>query len=98
LPPTPFRGSLNLVFDALAFVECAETSAFHCRYVDENVPATALRLNEPITLGRIKPLDCPCGNRMFLKVFVIQQRVQNVPPVEYDIPWQGQSKSRNFPV
>src|ERR1700692_2733657 len=44
------------VLDLLALVEGRQTGPLYCRDMDENVLAAALRLNEPITFGRVEPL------------------------------------------
>ena len=46
-----------LVFDDLPLIETAEAGSFDRRDVDEHIfTAAALRLDEPIALGRIEPL------------------------------------------
>src|SRR5208282_2770499 len=44
------------VLDLLALVEGRQTGLLYRRDMDENVLAAALRLNEPITFGRVEPL------------------------------------------
>jgi hypothetical protein len=44
------------VFDDLSFIETAQAGPLDCRDVDENIFATALRLNEAVALLRIEPL------------------------------------------
>jgi hypothetical protein len=44
------------VLDLLALVEGRQTGPLYRRNMDENVLAAALRLNEPITFGRVEPL------------------------------------------
>src|ERR1700692_3544791 len=44
------------VLDLLALVEGRQTGPLYRRDMDENVLAAALRLNEPITFGRVEPL------------------------------------------
>jgi hypothetical protein len=51
------RGSLDLIFDLLPFVERAQSGALDSGDMNKYVPAaTALRLNETIALGWIEPL------------------------------------------
>jgi hypothetical protein len=45
-----------LVLDHLPLIETAEAGALHCRDVDENILAAALRLNKSIPLLRVEPL------------------------------------------
>src|SRR5438067_10868614 len=57
-----FRGCLAAVFyevvlDVLVFVEGGESGALDCRDMDEHVLLSDGRLDEPITLGRVEPLD-----------------------------------------
>jgi hypothetical protein len=47
----------EFVFDLLTLIEGAEAGAFDRRDMNEHVlAAVAIRLNKPITLGRIEPL------------------------------------------
>src|ERR1700722_20334153 len=48
----------NLVLDLLAFIERAEAGPLHRRDMDEHILPAALRLDEPVALGRIEPLHC----------------------------------------
>jgi Transposase DDE domain len=43
------------IFDCLPLIEPAEAGALHCRNVEEDVLATALRLDEALALLRIEP-------------------------------------------
>jgi hypothetical protein len=52
---TPIRGFL--VFDRLPLIERAKACPLDCRNMYEHIFAATLRLNESITLGRIKPFD-----------------------------------------
>ena len=53
---TPARDEFE--FERLPLHETAEAGALHRRDVNKDVLASALRLNESITLGRIEPFDC----------------------------------------
>jgi hypothetical protein len=44
------------VLDLLTLVEGRQTGPLNRRNMDENVLAAALRLNEPVTFGRVEPL------------------------------------------
>src|SRR5439155_14185281 len=54
----------DLILDLLPFIERAQSGALNSGDMNKHVPAaTALRLNEPIPLGRIEPLHraaCHC--------------------------------------
>src|SRR6266478_2546890 len=57
-----FCGALAAIFhkvilDNLIFVEGAESGALDRRDMDEHVLIAGHRLDEPITLGRVEPLD-----------------------------------------
>src|SRR4051794_29777121 len=57
-----FRGGLaaifhEVIFDNLIFVEGGESSALDRGDMDEHVLVSLHRLDEPITLGRVEPLD-----------------------------------------
>jgi hypothetical protein len=56
--PTPIRDKLE--FDRLPLIETSEASAFYRWDVNEHVLAAALRLDEAVTLLRIKPLHGTC--------------------------------------
>src|SRR6266566_5289375 len=52
---------LNLVLDGLSLVERTQPGPLNSRDVDEHIFATAARrLNKPISLCRIEPLDGTC--------------------------------------
>ena len=46
----------NLIFDRLTFIERAKAGTFDSGDMDEHVSAAVLRLNEPITLGRVETI------------------------------------------
>src|SRR5260370_28712444 len=49
----------DLERDLLAFVERGQTRLLHSRNVHKHIAPAALRLDEPIAFGRIKPLHSP---------------------------------------
>src|SRR5260370_39390065 len=49
----------NLELDLLAFVERGKTCPLHSRNVHKHIAPAALRLDESIAFGRIKPLHSP---------------------------------------
>jgi hypothetical protein len=52
----PLFIGLDLESDALAFVQGAQSSLFDGRDMDENVPSTVIRLDEPIAFVGIEKL------------------------------------------
>jgi hypothetical protein len=48
---------LKLEADLLTFLKVVHSSPLNCGYVDENVLAASVRLNEPESLGRVEPLN-----------------------------------------
>src|SRR5258706_15597766 len=49
----------DLELDLLAFIERGKTRPLHSRYVNKHIAPAALRLDESIAFGRIKPLHSP---------------------------------------
>ena len=49
----------NVVRDLGALAEVAQSSPFDGRYMDEHVLSATVRLDKPITLGRVEPLNGP---------------------------------------
>src|SRR5260370_42429285 len=49
----------DLELDLLAFIERGETRLLHSRNVHKHIAPAALRLDESIAFGRIKPLHSP---------------------------------------
>jgi hypothetical protein len=47
----------QIVFDRLVLIESAKSGALDCRYVNEHVLVSNLRLDESIALGWVKPFD-----------------------------------------
>jgi len=70
---TPIRDQLE--FDRLSLIETSETSAVHCRDVNEHVLAAALRLDEAVTLGRIEPFHGTCGHLSLLRSSIAAVRI-----------------------
>ena len=48
---------LKLEADFLTFSKVTHSGPLNCGYVDENVLAAAIWLNEPESLGRVEPLN-----------------------------------------
>jgi hypothetical protein len=53
----------NFELDLLAFIECRQTSLLHSRNMHKHILPTALRLDESIAFGRIKPLHSPARHQ-----------------------------------
>ena len=50
---------LKLKRDLLAFLKVCQTGGLDCRDVDEHIRGLVLRLDESVSFGGVKPLDCP---------------------------------------
>src|SRR5215471_4419453 len=54
----------EVIFHGLIFIEGRESGALDRRDVDEHVLLAGGRLDEPIALGRVEPLDGTLGHRL----------------------------------
>jgi hypothetical protein len=63
----------DFVFNLLPLIERREARPLHCRDMDKHVLTTALRLDEPVTLGRIEPFH-RSGRHLGLQTLVSSLR------------------------
>src|SRR6201981_3689571 len=66
--------AFNLVLNRLSFVERRQSGTFYGTDVYEHIFSTALRLNEPVPLGRIEPLHSAASHAGLLLESKPQQR------------------------
>src|SRR5882762_6245137 len=93
-----FRGGLaaifhKVVFDHLIFVEGGESRALDRRDMDEHVLIAGHRLDEPITLGRVEPLDGAFLHRLSPSLDIKKTR----PRYLRATPQAGFRRSAEFP-
>ncbi len=71
---------LQFVGDLLALVEAAQPSALDSRDMDENVFATAVRLDEAVALLFIVPFHSPCRHGKSLDAVCVSEHHTNAAP------------------
>ena len=81
----------DLEGNLLPFVQRSKASPLDGADMDEYVSGAILRLDEPVTLGRVEPLDSTCSHYRFLS-----RQLGEAPPHAAPLEKRSQCRGRNL--